>query len=275
MYIIAEIGINHNGDLQTALDLIKVAKEAGCQCVKFQKRNPDVCVPEEQKNKPRTFKGEEMTYLEYKKRIEFGQEEYDRICGFCRELGIDWTVSVWDADSVKFMTRYIDYIPFIKIPSACITDMELLDAVNEDLRGLPVVISNGMSLQSEVDAAVMRLDNIGAILHCNSSYPSNENELDLNVIQEYKDRYMYLTIGYSGHEIGTYPTEIAYTLGADLIERHITLDKNMEGSDHKASLEPDELKYLINQLKRIENMKGSMKLHIYPEEEKVRQKLRK
>ena len=112
MYVIAEIGINHNGDLQTALDLIKIAKEAGCQCVKFQKRNPDVCVPEEQKSKPRTFKGEEMTYLEYKKRIEFGEEEYDIINKYCNDLNIYWTVSVWDKDSVEFMKRYKDNIPF-------------------------------------------------------------------------------------------------------------------------------------------------------------------
>lgn len=273
MYVIAEIGINHNGDLQTALDLIKIAKEAGCQCVKFQKRNPDVCVPEEQKSKPRTFKGEEMTYLEYKKRIEFGEEEYDIINKYCNDLNIYWTVSVWDKDSVEFMKRYKDNIPFIKIPSACITDMELLDAVND--LDVPVVMSNGMSTQEEVDEAVAKLEKLYAILHCNSSYPSNENEIDLNVMSYYMYRYPGIFIGYSGHEIGSYPTELAHALGANIIERHITLDKNMEGSDHKASLEPDELKDLIQKLKRIDKIKGEVNLTIYPEEEKVRQKLRK
>lgn len=171
MYIIAEIGINHNGNLETALKMIDAAKEAGADCVKFQKRNPDKCVPEHQKNQPRTFLGEEMTYLEYKKRIEFGTYDYWCISNHCKKIGIDWTVSVWDLDSVEFMKQFINCIPFIKIPSALITDLELMHAVNQ--LNIPIVMSNGMSTFEEIITPIQYFNNITTILHCNSSYPSN------------------------------------------------------------------------------------------------------
>lgn len=273
MYVIGEIGINHNGDINLALQMINIAKQAGCNCVKFQKRNPDVCVPEDQKNKPRTFLGEEMTYLEYKKKLEFGKEEYDMINEYCHQLDIQWTASVWDVDSVEFMKQYINDIPFIKIPSACITDMELLDAVNE--MGIDVIMSNGMSTQEEVDCAIHKLDHLIGLLHCNSSYPCEYNELDLRVIQLYRTIYPELAIGYSGHEIGYMPTLIAYSLGATVIERHITIDKTIEGTDQQASLEPTELAEMIDGLSLIDEMLGNMTLHVYPSEEKVKEKLRR
>ena len=253
MLFIGEIGINHNGSLDVALELIRKAKECGVDVVKFQKRNPDVCVPEDQKLKPRKFGGKDMTYIEYKHLLEFGKSEYDAINAFCKDIGIKWTASVWDVDSVHFMSAYKDDIPFIKIPSACITDMELLDAVNS--MGVPVIVSNGMSTQEEVDRAVTRLASLMGILHCNSSYPAKEDELDLNVITSYKHKYDTL-VGYSGHEAGLLPTIVAASIGADIIERHITLDKNMEGTDHKASLDINELERLVELISRVLIIKG-------------------
>lgn len=272
MYIIAEIGINHNGDLDIALEMIKAAKAAGADCVKFQKRNPDVCVPEDQKNKPRIFQGKEMTYLDYKKAIEFGEYEYDKINEFCHQIGIDWTVSVWDVDSVYFMETYKYDIPFIKIPSACITDYELINAVND--LDVPVIMSDGMSTFKEINDAVRRFTQLYGILHCNSSYPCNENDLDLNVIKTYKTMYTP-TIGYSGHEIGYFPTLIAVAAGAQIIERHFTLDKNMEGTDQKASLEPNEFKQMVHEIYRVNAILGDTTPHVYAAEEEVKKKLRK
>lgn len=270
---IGEIGINHNGDLNIALQLIKEAKRCGVDVVKFQKRNPDVCVPEHQKTQKRIWKNEEMTYLEYKYDVEFDQTEYDIINDYCKKIGIQWTVSVWDVDSVEFMKRYTEDIPFVKIPSACITDMELLNAVNE--WGVPVIISDGMSTDDEVVAAFFTLDNLIGILHCNSSYPAKESELDLNVITTYKNLYPNLKIGYSGHEMGILPTMVAASLKADIIERHITLDCNMEGSDHKCSLDIDELEALMRQLQRIKNILGGDKNILYDSELESRKKLRR
>lgn len=269
---IAEIGINHNGNLNMALKLIKQAKKVGADVVKFQKRNPEQCIPEEQKNLKKIFQGKEMTYLEYKKKLEFEKKEYDIINNYCKRIGIKWTVSVWDIDSVNFIKQYKEDIPFIKIPSACITNIELLKKVN-DLE-IPVIISNGMSTQYELDNAISNINNLIGILHCNSSYPSQYNELDLNVITEYKKKYS-IPIGYSGHEIGYLPTIVAYSLGAEIIERHITLDNNLEGTDQKASLNIKELKNLIDILQKIKIIKGKKELIIYDSEKIIKNKLRK
>jgi len=270
---IGEIGINHNGDLNIALQLIKEAKRCGVDVVKFQKRNPDVCVPEHQKTQKRIWKNEEMTYLEYKYDVEFDQTEYDIINDYCKKNGIQWTVSVWDVDSVEFMKRYTDDIPFVKIPSACITDMELLNAVNE--WGVPVIISDGMSTEEEIKNAISALNNLCGIMHCNSTYPALDNELDLNVITSYQKKYPHLKVGYSGHEVDTLPTIVAMSLGAELIERHITLDKNMEGSDHKCSLNIDELKKLLIDLGRIKKILGNNTVTLYDSELIMKNKLRK
>lgn len=273
MLMIAEIGINHNGNLDNALKLIDVAKHNNCDIVKFQKRNPDLCVPEDQKNKEKIFMGQKMTYLEYKHQIEFGKKEFDTINEYCKKKNIQWTASVWDIDSVKFMEQYKDNIPFLKIPSACITDIDLLKAINQT--DIPVVFSNGMSTQKEVDAALSILNNVYGIMHCNSSYPCAWNEIDLNVMLDYKNRYPHLKIGYSGHEEGLFPTVMAIILGADLIERHITLSNDMEGSDHKASLDPTHLDRLMWRLNSIKDILGSSTLKVYPKEEEAKQKLRK
>ena len=270
---IAEIGINHNGDLEKAFQLIDLAKRTGADVVKFQKRNPDICVPDDVKEQKRIWQGKEMTYLEYKKLLEFGVYEYDCINNYCKAKGIKWTASVWDVDSVKFMARYKEDIPFIKIPSACITDMELIDAVNE--LGVAVVMSNGMSTQGEVDNAVSLIDNLKAILHCNSSYPSNENELDLAVIPTYVTYYPNIEIGFSSHCTSLSPIVIATLLGADHIECHITLNKNDEGTDHKASLDENDLKLLQSELLHIKTMLGNRYITCYETEKKVQSKLRR
>ena len=273
MYIIAEIGINHNGSLETALEMIDAAKEAGANCVKFQKRNPDKCVPEHQKNQPRVFLGEEMTYLEYKKNIEFQKYEYTEIAKHCKEIGMDWTVSVWDLDSVEFMKQFLNDIPFIKIPSALITDLDLLQAV--DKLNIPIIISDGMSTFEEVITSITYLKNLKAILHCNSSYPCDPEELDLNVIHTLKNLFKKIQIGYSGHEMGYYPTILSVATGAEIIERHFTLDNNMEGTDQKASLNPKDFKDMINEIKNVEKILGGYEIKVYPSEEKVKEKLRK
>ena len=270
---IGEIGINHNGDLNIALKLIKEAKRCGIDVVKFQKRDPDLCVPEHQKNQKRIWKGKEMTYLEYKYDVEFGKEEYDIINAYCKEIGIAWTASVWDVKSVAFMKQYTDDIPFIKIPSACITDEDVCTAVRN--WGIPVILSDGMSTTKEIQNAITFLyPQIIGLLHCNSSYPASEDELDLNVIRGYQDDWSF-KIGYSGHEVGILPTIIAVGLGAEIIERHITLDKNMEGSDQKCSLDINDLEELIPKIWRVQKMLGNYNVTVYDSEKVVRDRLRK
>ena len=269
---IADIGINHNGDLGIAKKLIRVAKDCGVDVVKFQKRNPDLCVPEEQKGVVKDTVFGRMRYIDYKCRLEFGKREYDRIDRFCRELGILWTASVWDEDSLDFLSGYD--VPFIKVPSACITDFDLLQKVVRLDR--QVVISTGMSTEAEIAAAVEILDRESlGILHCNSSYPSREEELDLRYLLALKARYPRYRIGYSGHEEGWLPTLAACVLGAEIIERHITLDKTMPGTDQKASLEPEELRQLTATLRRIPAILGKGEKTVYPSEEAVKQKLRR
>ena len=190
IYIIAEIGINHNGDIKIAKELIDIAKVAGCDVVKFQKRNPDICVPEHQKSVMRDTPWGRMTYLEYKYKVEFGKKEYDEINEYCNSRNIDWTASPWDLDSLDFLNTYD--VPFIKIPSALLTDLELIKKTTET--GKKIIISTGMSTLDEIDSAVSTIKNVNAnaefsILHCNSSYPAPNNELNLRCIETLKNRY--------------------------------------------------------------------------------------
>jgi len=248
--IIAEIGINHNGDLKIAKDLILVAKAAGCDYVKFQKRNPDVCVPEEQKSKMRQTPWGEITYLEYKWRTEFGYEEYDEIDRFCKEIGINWFASVWDKSSVDFMMKYkTDLGVVMKIPSALITDSELCQYAREKADYL--MISTGMSTEKEVRACISECDP-DVIMHTNSTYPCPVDELNLNYIHWLKNWYPDKEIGYSGHEYGLVTTFATIPMGATWIERHITLDRDMWGSDHSASIEPSGLFKLVKGVRDIE-----------------------
>jgi N-acetylneuraminate synthase len=268
---IAEIGINHNGDIDKAEELIVMAKKARADVVKFQKRNPDKCVPELQKEEVKKTPWGDMTYLEYKKRLEFGKEEYDRIDRVCKLLGIKWTASVWDEDSYDFIRGYNP--EFIKIPSAMITNRKLWDKSKAD--DTPIIMSIGMSTRLEVDRAVEEFEkNLDGIMQCNSSYPAKDNELNLGVIQSLKRMYPHYKIGYSGHEIGIGASLMAKVLGADIIERHVTLNRNDWGSDQKCSLEYKELKQLISDIKMVNTWKGKSKIVCYPDEVKIKNKLR-
>jgi len=278
-YIIAEIGINHQGDINIAKRLIDIAAAAGCNAVKFQKRNPDVCVPEAQKNKPRSWQGEDMTYLQYKYKVEFGKKEYDEIDRYCKQQGIAWSASPWDMDSVEFLQQY--NLPFIKLPSASLTDDELLTACVE--RFPKVIFSTGMSTEEEIDHAVDTLrkaqtlynkKNPIGLLHCNSTYPAPVNELNLSAIKTLADKYTDFEIGYSGHEFRLGTSVAAVYLGASIIERHITLDRTMEGSDHMASVEPQGLFKLVSGIRELEQAYGDGKIVVTESEKPVREKLR-
>tara|TARA_Y100000401_G_scaffold11072_1_gene7576 strand:- start:96 stop:944 length:849 start_codon:yes stop_codon:yes gene_type:complete len=271
-YFIGEIGINHNGDMQIAKKLIDAVNACGWDCAKFQKRNPDVCVPEHQKSVIRETPWGTMTYLEYKHRIEFGEEEFDMINNYCAEKPIDWTASVWDLDSLEFLLGYD--VPFLKIPSALITETDL---VKESARSdKPMIISTGMSTLREVDDAVENVlkynDNL-VIMHTNSSYPTPKDELNLNLIPALKNRYG-CTIGYSGHEEDLEPTVLAIALGAKVIERHITLSHDMWGTDQKASLEVHAMHMLKKRCKDVDIILGSSEKVVTESEIPIRKKLR-
>ena len=271
-YLIAEIGINHNGDLNIAKKLIDATNACGWHCAKFQKRNPDVCVPENQKLNKRSTPWGDMTYIEYKHRIEFEKEEYELINQYCLEKSLPWTVSIWDIDSLNFIKDYD--VPFLKIPSAHITNHELLKEVA--ISGFPVIISTGMSTWEMIDSAVKILDDNNseyAILHCNSTYPSPHNELNLNIIPIMKERYDCL-IGYSGHEYDLEPSVIAVVLGAEIIERHVTLDHDMWGTDQKSSLEVHAMDLLHKRISNIHDILGSTEKNITESEKDVMKKLR-
>ena len=271
-YIIAEIGINHNGNIDIAKKLIDVAKKAGCDAVKFQKRNPDVCVPEKQKSIMRETPWGYISYLDYKYKVEFEKEEYDIIDEYCKKNEIHWFASPWDVDSVNFLSQYD--IPALKVPSASLNDKELLLAMAKT--NIPIIISTGMSTQNEVDDAVSILkDSQLAVLHCVSSYPTPTNELNLNVIKTFQSKYPNLIIGYSGHETGLSTTYAAVAMGAKIIERHITLDRSMWGTDHSASIEPHGLKTLVSNIRDIESALGDGIKAVTPGEVPIREKLRR
>ena len=269
-YIIAEIGINHNGDLEIAKHLIDAAVTAGCNAVKFQKRNPDVCVPEDQKAVERDTPWGKMTYLDYRYRVEFGKHEYDEIDVYCKQKRIDWFASAWDEDSVAFMEAFNP--PCHKIPSAMLTNDMLLKGFCATER--PLILSTGMSTMGEVKHAVKHLGEGNLmLLHCNSQYPCPVGDLNLNVITTFREAFE-CPIGYSGHEIELYPTLLAVALGACIVERHITVDKALWGSDQACSLEADELQELCQQIRRIEDALGDGVKRLYRGERQALNKLR-
>jgi N-acetylneuraminate synthase len=272
VYIIAEIGINHNGSLDDAKKLIDGAVFAGCDAVKFQKRTPELCVPEDQWNIERDTPWGRMTYLEYRNKIEFGFSEYEIIHQYCKEKGIHWFASAWDTEAVSFLE---DFDPIMyKISSACITDDELLSAVKITER--PTMISTGMSSLLEIDRAVDQLNrNQLMIAQSTSTYPCKLNELNINVVESYKKRYSYIPIGYSGHETGLAPTYAAVAKGATFIERHITLDRASWGSDQSASVEVMGMYRLVKDIRDIEKALGDGIKKVYESEKKSIEKLRK
>ena len=272
-YFIAEIGINHNGDLQIAKKLIDAAFCTNWHCVKFQKRTPEIAVPEAQKNVPRETPWGTMTYLEYKKRIEFGKEEYDYIDGYCKEKPIAWTASPWDEPSLDFLMQYD--LPFIKVASAGNGNPELLKAVCRT--GKPIIMSDGMSTQEELDQAVSILEDHSngdyVLLHTNSTYPAEVQNLNLSYINTLKERY-HCIVGYSGHEQSLEPSVVAAVLGAKVIERHVTLTHDLWGTDQKASLEVNAMHLLYRRCMDIYRMKGDGVKHMDEAEIKVRKKLK-
>jgi len=272
--IIAEIGINHNGSLLEALSLINIASNAGVDYVKFQKRTPRVCVPRHKWDDTRETPKGNMKYIEYKEMIEFGRKEYEVINDYCKFRGIKWSASVWDIDSFNFIDEYSsDDVPFIKIPSAQLTNIDLLKAVNKTDK--EIILSIGMSTIKDVENALKVFGKRSlTILHCNSSYPASDNELDLSFIPVLQKKYPQHTIGYSGHEKDILPSIVAASIGAKVIERHITKDVNAWGTDHKSSLDPKALNNLVKEIRRVNTILGKPELNIYPMEIVMLDKLR-
>ena len=270
-YVIAEIGINHNGDINTAKQLIDVAHEAGCQAVKFQKRTPEISTPDSQKDILRETPWGTMTYLDYKRRIEFGDDEYTEIGAYCDELGIDWFASPWDVPSVEFLENH--NVIAHKVASASVTDVEMLEALRDT--GKPIILSTGMSTMDEIDRAVgiVGTDNL-VLMHATSTYPLDPLEANLRVMDTLRERFD-VPVGYSGHETGLQISLAAIGMGANALERHITLDRAMWGTDHSASLEPGGLARLVRDVRVIEQALGDGVKRVWDSEQGPREKLRR
>lgn len=270
-YIIAEIGLNHNGDLKLAKQLIDVAALFGCDAVKFQKRTPELCVPRDQWDKERDTPWGRMTYIEYRHRIEFGAAEYEQIDAHCRQKGIHWFASCWDEPSVDFMERFDP--PCYKIASASLTDEKLL--ARKVKTGKPLILSTGMSTMAEIERAVASLPKERLILlHATSTYPCKPAEINLRMLKTLRDKFD-VPVGYSGHETGLQISIAAAALGAVAIERHITLDRAMWGTDQAASVEPSGLQRLVRDVRVIEQALGDGKKRVYESELPIRAKLRR
>jgi len=270
-YIIAEIGINHNGSLELAKKLIEGAASSGCDAVKFQKRTPELCVPRDQWEIERDTPWGRMTYIEYRHKVEFGLEDYAEIDLHCRKHGIQWFASCWDVEAVNFMEQFQP--PCYKAASASLTDLELLQATHAT--GRPLIISTGMSTMEEIETAVSALGTENLLIaHSTSTYPCPPEELNLRMIQTLKARYPDVPIGYSGHETGLSTTWAAVVLGATFIERHITLDRAMWGSDQAASVEIVGLQRLVSNIRDIEKALGDGVKRVYDSEMGARKKLR-
>ena len=270
-YIIAEVGINHNGSLDLAKKLIDAAVLSGCNAVKFQKRTPELCVPKEQRNVVRETPWGMMTYLEYRERIEFGQREYEEIDRYCREKKIDWFASCWDEDSVDFVEQFNPVC--YKVASASLTDHRLLEYTCNTNR--PIILSTGMSTWEEICHSVAVVDSDRLLLaHSTSTYPCKPEELNLEMVRTLKQEFD-CPVGYSGHEVGLQTTCAAVALGASFIERHITLDRATWGSDQAASIEPQGLMRLVRDIRVIEQAMGDGVKRVYDSERPVLKRLRR
>lgn len=271
VYIIGEIGINHNGDLSIAKKLIDIAAEAGCDAVKFQKRTVDKVYSKEMLDSPRESPWGH-TQRAQKEGLEFSKEEYDAIDAYCHEKGMAWSASAWDVDSQLFLQQY--NLRFNKVASAMLTNDELLEVVAAEKRY--TYISTGMSTMAEIDHAVDIFRKHAcpfSLMHCNSTYPMAETDANLRMISSLKEKYQ-CDVGYSGHETGILVSLLAVAAGATSIERHITLDRSMYGSDQKASIEPDELKELVKSIRLTEEILGTGDKMLSEAELAVRKKLR-
>ena len=272
VYIIAEIGINHNGDLATAKKMIDSAVHAGADAVKFQKRTPDVATPPEQKNQMRETPWGYISYLEYRHKVEFNDEQYREIDRHCREKNIDWMVSVWDEPSVEFMQQFDT--PAYKVPSASLTDFNLIRAARAT--GKPLILSSGMSTMDQVRKGI---EIAGAqnlvMMHCTSTYPCEPEELNLRMVDTLRREFPNIPIGYSGHEVGLVPTAVAVAFGACMVERHLTLDRAMWGSDQAASVEPAGFERLVKYIRVTEASLGDGVKKVYDSEMGSMKKLRR
>ncbi len=270
-YLIAEIGVNHNGDIDIAKRLISVAVGAGCDAVKFQKRTPELCVPAAQRNVMRETPWGYISYMEYRDKVEFGKKEYDEIDRFCKEQKIDWFASCWDDPSVDFIQQYND-VPCYKIASATLLNKPLLEHTRKT--GKPLLVSTGMSNIEQVDEAVAQLGKKDLVLiHTVSTYPAYYNELNLRAIQTLLNRYD-VPVGYSGHETGIASSVAAVALGACCVERHITIDRAMWGSDQAASLEPTGLTRLVRDIRLVEQAMGDGVKQVLEREKPIIARLR-
>ncbi len=270
-FIIAEIGINHNGDIELAKKLIDASVLAGCDAVKFQKRTPEICVPDDQKDVLRETPWGIMTYLDYRHKVEFSYEEYMEIDKYCNEKNIIWFASCWDIPSLEFIEQFSP--PIFKLSSASLTDDELIKETNSI--GRPIILSTGMSTIEQINHAVTLIDKQNLLIaHSTSSYPCNPKELNLRMINTLSKKYQ-CPVGYSGHEVGLQTTLAAVALGAKFIERHITLDRAMWGTDQSASVEPWGLMRLVRDIRTIELAMGDGVKQVYDSEIKVMQKLRR
>lgn len=269
-FIVAEIGINHNGDIEIAKKLINVAHFCGCNAVKFQKRTVDKVYTQEELKMPRqSIFG--STNGDLKRGLEFGYKEYKEIDKYCKSIGMLWFASCWDIESVDFIEQFD--ICAHKISSACLTDTELLKKVKNTQK--PILLSTGMSTLEEIDKAVEILGNDNLILyHCTSTYPTENKEINLSLIPKLKERYN-CPVGFSGHERGIFPSSAAVVMGACSVERHITLDRTMWGSDQAASLEPEGLRKMVRDIRNVPDILGNGIKIVYESEIPIRQKLRR
>lgn len=273
VYVIAEIGLNHNGDVELAKRLIDVAADAGADAVKLQKRTPELATPPHMRDVVRETPWGTMTYLEYRHRVELDRDQYIEIGDHATLRGLAWFASPWDEPSVDFLEEL--NVAAYKIASASVTDLALLRAVAAT--GRPVILSTGMSTLEQIDAAVAELDADDrlVILHATSTYPMPADEANLRMIPALEARYPGVPIGYSGHERGLQISLAAVALGATVVERHITLDRTMWGSDHAASLEPQGLEHLVRDVRIIEEALGDGVKRVQPGELAPMAKLRR
>ncbi|MGP3685767.1 N-acetylneuraminate synthase family protein [Streptomyces sp. IBSNAI002] len=273
VYITGEIGINHNGDLENVFALIDAAAEAGCDAVKFQKRTPEICTPRDQWDIERDTPWGRMTYIDYRHRVEFGEDEYRAIDEHCADRGIDWFASPWDTEAVAFLEKF-ENIAVHKVASASLTDDELLRALRDT--GKTVILSTGMSTPKQIRHAVEVLGSGNIVLcHATSTYPAKNAELNLRMVNTLQAEFPNVPIGYSGHEIGLQTTLAAVALGAVFVERHITLDRAHWGSDQAASVEPQGLERLVRDVRIIEEALGDGIKQIYEGELGPMKKLRR
>src|SRR3990172_2363436 len=270
-YIVGEIGINHNGDIEIAKQLIDLARWAGADAVKFQKRNPELAVPPDQRDKMRETPWGYITYLEYRHKVEFSEDQYREIEGYCKQKGMDWFVSVWDEASVDFIEAFDT--PCYKVPSASLTDHKLLRHVRKT--GRPIILSTGMSTMDQIKAAVSVVGTENLMLtHATSTYPCDPDELNLRMIRTLHETFPF-PVGYSGHEVGLVTSAVAVAMGACLVERHITVDRAMWGSDQAASVEPQGLHALVKYIRVTEQYLGDGQKRVYDSEQLSLQKLRR